>query len=79
MSMEPSPAAIDDLEATVNQLIQTCDGDAVAALRVLVVAYEHAQAELAARDAELAELAAALSKGYTRGRWAPPASNAAVD
>ena len=77
MKTAPSPATADDLETTVNQLIETCDGDPVAALRVLVVAYEHAQAELAARDAELASIAAAVSRGYARGRWRRPASNAA--
>ena len=77
MSTRSSRLTTNDLDTTVNQLIESCEGDPVAALRVLVVAYEYAQAELAALDAELAALAAAVAKGHGQAGWEPSASNAA--
>ena len=48
-----APIPTDELTETVNQIIETCDGDPVAALRALVVAYEYAQADIVALQAAL--------------------------
>jgi hypothetical protein len=58
-----------ELETTVDDTIATCDGDARAAIRVLLIAVDHLQAELAARDAEMAKLLLDVSRGYSRGQW----------
>ena len=67
---EPAPEpALDDLETSVDDAIAACDGDARAAVRVLLVALHHCQAELEHRNEEIAQLARDISRGYSRGRW----------
>ncbi|WP_448952100.1 hypothetical protein [Labrys neptuniae] len=63
------PAPDDELEATVDDAIAACEGDARMAVRVLLVALSHCQAELDRRDEEIARLAQDVSRGYSRGRW----------
>ena len=58
-----------DLEATADDAIAACDGDARATVKVLLVTLDHAQSELVARDAEMAKLLVDVSRGYARGRW----------
>lgn len=65
-AQEPAP---DDLETSVDDAIAACDGDARAAVRVLLVALGHCQAELEQRNEEIVQLARDLSRGYSRGRW----------
>jgi len=48
-----APVPPDDLTEAVNQLITTCDGDPIAALRALFVAYEYALANIDALQAAL--------------------------
>jgi len=57
------------LEAAAHEVIAACDGEAFAAVKVLLVTVDHLQRELAARDAEMARLADDVSRGYARGRW----------
>jgi hypothetical protein len=52
------------LEAAVGQAIAACDGDARAAVRALLIMNQHL-------EAEIDRLAAALSKGFVRGRVKP--------
>jgi hypothetical protein len=83
MSTEPRRGArgapLNDLDATVSELVEACDGDATAALRVLVVAYEHSQEELATKEAEVAQLVTEVSRGYSRCRWKVPRAPASGD
>jgi hypothetical protein len=58
-----------DLEASVERIIADCDGDARAAVRVLVIANMHAMAEVVAIEAEMDKLLANVSRGYSRGEW----------
>ena len=69
MTSTASNVAPEELEASADDAIAACDGDAKAAVKVLLVALDHAQTELAAREAELTKLLLDLSKGYSRGRW----------
>ncbi|WP_448950910.1 hypothetical protein [Labrys neptuniae] len=62
-------APLEDLEASAERVIADCDGDARAAVRVLLVANNHAMAEIAAIEAEMAKLLADVSRGYARGNW----------
>ncbi len=62
---EPAP---DDLEAMADEAIAACDGDARAAVRVLLVTINHQQAEINELSAEIARLAVHVSRGYSRGR-----------
>ena len=52
---------LDALEIATDQVIAACDGDVRAAVRALIVAK-------GLLEAELAEVHAATSKGYARGR-----------
>jgi hypothetical protein len=52
---------LDVLEIATDQVIAACDGDVRAAVRALIVAK-------GMLEAELAEVHAATSKGYARGR-----------
>jgi hypothetical protein len=61
----PEDPALDEAAARV---IVDCDGDAGAAVRVLVVAVAHLESELRAERALSATLAEAVSRGYVRGR-----------
>ncbi|WP_454813739.1 hypothetical protein [Labrys neptuniae] len=67
---QPAPEpATNDLETSVDGAIAACDGDARAAVRVLLVALDHCQTELEQRNEEIARLARNISRGYSRGRW----------
>jgi hypothetical protein len=52
------------LEAAAEEAISACDGDARAAVRALLVANRHL-------EAEVDRLAASLSRGFVRGRVKP--------
>jgi hypothetical protein len=54
----------DELEEAVARTISECEGNAVAAVRVLLVANAYL-------EAEVERLAEAVSKGYARGRLRP--------
>jgi hypothetical protein len=56
------PAASDLLEAATDQAIAACNGDARQAVTVLIVATEFL-------EAQVAELQAAVSNGYARGKF----------
>ena len=63
-----SPQSPDDLQASVDKLITGCNGDARAAVRALIVAVAHIEAELCAERTVCATFAEAVSLGYARGR-----------
>jgi hypothetical protein len=65
-AQEPAP---DDLETSVDDAIAACEGDARAAVRALLVALHHCQAELEQRNKEIARLTRDISRGYSRGRY----------
>ena len=73
MSVNPERSASTDptadLEAMADDAIAACDGDVRATVKVLLVALNHAQSELVARDAEMAKLLVDVSRGFARGRW----------
>ena len=54
----------DRLEAATDQAIAACDGDARAAVKALIVANEFL-------ETLVAELQAAVSNGYARGKFDP--------
>ncbi|MDA9396260.1 hypothetical protein WN73_37735 [Bradyrhizobium sp. CCBAU 45394] len=58
---EQTNPARDGLEAAADQAIEACGGDAREAVKALLVASEFL-------ENEIAELKAAVSKGYSRGR-----------
>ena len=63
MSAVLNPDEQDDgLEATVDQAIAICDGDVRAAVRVLIVANN-------LLESEIADLKKAVSHAYMRGRF----------
>jgi hypothetical protein len=64
MSAVPETPASDDdgLEAAADQAIAACGGDARETVKALIVAN-------AFLDAQVAELRAAVSTGYSRGRY----------
>jgi hypothetical protein len=64
MSASPESAAseAEDLEAAAGQAIQACGGDAREAVKALLVAVDFL-------EAQAAELRAAVSAGYARGRF----------
>lgn len=64
MSAVPEPAAspVADLEAAADQAIAACGGDAREAVKALLVATDF-------MEAQLAELKASVSAGYSRGRF----------
>jgi hypothetical protein len=69
MTQPASEPVDDDLEISVDDAIAACEGDARAAIRVLLVALHHCQTELEQRNVEIAQLAQDISRGYSRGRW----------
>jgi len=74
MAAKPSPAScpesLADLEAAVDQVIADCEGSARAAVRVLVVANAHLEAELETQRAEFLFLAQAVARdGESRHRY----------
>lgn len=69
MTRPASEPVDDDLETSVDDAIAACEGDARAAVRALLVALHHCQAELEQRNDEIARLARDISRGYSRGRW----------
>jgi hypothetical protein len=65
MSQSANPnrqAVADQLEAATHQAIAACGGDAREAAKALIVANEFL-------EAQVAELQAAVSNGYARGRF----------
>ena len=54
------PESEDELEAAVDAVIEECEGNLRAALRVLIVANTYL-------EAEVERLAEAVSRGYARG------------
>jgi hypothetical protein len=64
MSAVPESAAspVADLEAAADQAIAACGGDAREAVKALLVATDF-------MEAQLAELKASVSTGYSRGRF----------
>ena len=58
-----------DLEVSAREAIAACDGDALAAVKVLLVTVDHLHRELAAQEAGIAKLLLDVSRGYSRGRW----------
>ncbi len=65
-NVAPYPLAdADRLEVATDQAIAACDGDARDAVKALIVANEFL-------EAQVAELQAAVSNGYARGRFELP-------
>jgi hypothetical protein len=62
----PMPESEDKLEAAVDAVIEECEGNLRAALRVLIVANSYL-------EAEVERLAEAVSHGYARGDIRRPA------
>jgi hypothetical protein len=64
MSASPESAAseAEDLEAAADQAIAACGGDARKAVKALLIAVDFL-------EAQSAELRAAVSAGYARGRF----------
>lgn len=60
----PTPPA-EDLELAADQAIAACGGDARKAVKALIVANSFL-------EAQVAELKAAVSTGYSRGRYDVP-------
>ncbi|MFC2248702.1 hypothetical protein ACETRX_03670 [Labrys portucalensis] len=69
MTQPASEPVDDDLETSVDDAIAACEGNARAAIRVLLVALHYCQTELEQRNNEIAQLAQDISRGYSRGRW----------
>ena len=61
---DPEQSDADQLEATADQAIAACDGDAREAVKALIVAN-------AFLETELEKLRAAASTGYARGKLLP--------
>jgi hypothetical protein len=61
-SSQPTAEPDDGLEAAVDQAISACGGDLRATVRVLVVANDYL-------ETEVAELMKAVSHAYARGRF----------
>jgi hypothetical protein len=57
----PSPNAADAIENDVQEALAICGGDAIAALRITLIAS-------AFLEAEIDRLSAAVSSGFARGR-----------
>jgi hypothetical protein len=60
-AVQASPTVAEDLEAEVRQALTLCNGDAVAALRVTLLANKFLEAQL---DEALAQ----VSSGFARGK-----------
>jgi hypothetical protein len=66
----PSPTAADAIEDEVQEALAICGGDAIAALRITLIAN-------AFLEAEIDHLSAAVSSGFARGKVRKaPTSNA---
>jgi hypothetical protein len=61
----PVQVDLDRLEAATDQAIAACGDNARDAVKTLIVANEFL-------EAQIAELQAAVSNGYARGRFDPP-------
>jgi hypothetical protein len=59
---QPSVPSAGDLELAADQAIEACGGDAREAVKALIVTVDFLQTEVA-------ELRAAVSAGYARGRF----------
>ena len=59
----PSPTAADAIEDEVQEALAICGGDAIAALRITLIAN-------AFLEAEVDRLTAAVSSGFARGKGA---------
>src|SRR5271169_3808730 len=57
----PSPTAVDAIEDEVQEALAICGGDAIAALRITLIAN-------AFLEAEVDRLSAAVSSGFARGK-----------
>ena len=57
----PSPTAADAIEDVVQEALAICGGDAIAALRITLIAN-------AFPEAEIDRLSAAVSSGFARGK-----------
>jgi hypothetical protein len=57
----PSPTAADAIEDEVQEALAICGGDAIAALRITLIAN-------AFLEAEIGRLSAAVSSGFARGK-----------
>ena len=57
----PSPTAADAIEDEVQQVLAICGGDAIAALRITLIAN-------AFLEAEIDRLSTAVSSGFARGK-----------
>jgi hypothetical protein len=65
MSSAPNPQSdADQLEASADQAIAACDGDAREAVKALIVANHFL-------ETDLEKLKAAISTGYARGKLVP--------
>ena len=62
---EPSGPAPDDLDAAADEAIAACGGDAREAVKALIVANGFL-------EAQVEELRASVSAGYSRGRFDVP-------
>ena len=67
-AIPPTASPDPELEAAVDQAISSCDGDARAAVRALLLTLDVYEAELAALRDDIASIRAAVSPGYVRGR-----------
>jgi hypothetical protein len=64
-SVEPSRPELEDIETASDQAIAACGGVAREAVEALIVANSFL-------EAQIAELRAAVSMGYSRGRYELP-------
>ena len=64
-SPEPAASATNDLESAADQAIAACGGDAREAVKALIVANSFL-------EEQIAELRAAVSTGYSRGKFDMP-------
>ena len=62
-----------DLEVSAREAIAACDGDALAAVKVLLVTVDHLHRELAAQEAEVAKPVLDVSPSSPRARTRSPA------
>jgi hypothetical protein len=67
----PSPTAADAIEGEVQEALAICGGDAIAALRITLIAN-------AFLEAEIDGLSAAVSSGFARGKVRKPPTSKKV-
>jgi hypothetical protein len=67
----PSPTAADAIEDEVQEALAICGGDAIAALRITLIAN-------AFLEAEIDRLSAAVSSGFARGKVRKPPTSKKV-